>query len=679
MIKASQGDERYRLLFERSLDAIYIGTPDGRVIDVNQAWLDLFGYRKEELAHVHARDFYAEPAEHDDFIQRMAATGFVHDEVRYRRKDGTTFDCERTLIALKDESGAIIAYQGVNRDVTRLRQARAALHDSEQRYHALFEQSLDATFVGTPDGRIIDVNQAWLDLFGYSRGELPNLNFEQLYVKPEDRLDFIRRIVASGNVRDEVLFRKKDGTLFDCERTAATIVDPAGNVIAIQGVNRDITTAKRAAEALRQSEARYRALFEHSMDAIALVSTGGLLLDANQAWLDLFGYAAGDIAVASIEPLYVNPDDHTRLLESLIEHGEVIDDEVQLRRRDGTVMECLRTATMRRDSDGNVIGVQSVVRDISERKRAEQALRRSEERFRSLFEHSMDAIYIGREDGTIIDVNQAWLKLFQYTRARLPDITMSDLYVNAAERGNFLSRMDATGEVQDEVRFKKRDGTQFDCERTAVALRDSEGRTIAFQGIMRDVTQRNRHQEELERLARFDTLTGLLNRRSILERVTDAIHHVRRYRGHLSVLMLDIDHFKRVNDHQGHVVGDRVLATIATLLQQGLRQADVVGRYGGEEFLVVLPHTACAAASHVAERMRRLVAATPMLDATGCHFPITISLGVAEWLHGDTEDSLISRADAALYAAKNAGRDRVMLARDLGTDGRLPPSGTPQD
>lgn len=177
--------------------------------------------------------------------------------------------------------------------------------------------------------------------------------------------------------------------------------------------------------------------------------------------------------------------------------------------------------------------------------------------------------------------------------------------------------------------------------------------------LRQELTKRN---AEYERMASYDTLTGLLNRRAILEKAGEWLHHMRRYNGHLSVAMLDIDHFKRVNDRYGHRVGDRVLAALSSMMQRSIRNTDFVGRYGGEEFLILLPHTDAVGAGVMAERVRASLAGVPMHDAEGATFKVTASLGIAEYIDGDDEDSLLSRADAALYRAKEAGRNRVETA-----------------
>ncbi|TFH34953.1 MAG: PAS domain S-box protein, partial [Dehalococcoidia bacterium] len=112
----SQSESRFRALFEQSMDAIYIVAPDGKSLEANQAWLDMFGYSREDLSTLRAEAVYANPADRANFLRLVSDTGFVKDEERFRRKDGTEFDCERTVVAIADDSGALIAYQGVYRD-----------------------------------------------------------------------------------------------------------------------------------------------------------------------------------------------------------------------------------------------------------------------------------------------------------------------------------------------------------------------------------------------------------------------------------------------------------------------------------------------------------------------------------------------------------------------------------
>jgi len=179
---------------------------------------------------------------------------------------------------------------------------------------------------------------------------------------------------------------------------------------------------------------------------------------------------------------------------------------------------------------------------------------------------------------------------------------------------------------------------------------------------------------DLQRLARRDGLTGLLNRRAMHDLLDAQAALRRRADDRFSVLMIDVDHFKAVNDRHGHATGDRALAHIARLMTQALRAEDRLGRLGGEEFLVLLPGADRRSALAQAERLRLSVRAAPMHDAdVGVDVALTISIGVAEWAGADEDGSrLLARADQALYRAKGLGRDRVEAA-PIGGEGRVVP------
>ena len=173
------------------------------------------------------------------------------------------------------------------------------------------------------------------------------------------------------------------------------------------------------------------------------------------------------------------------------------------------------------------------------------------------------------------------------------------------------------------------------------------------------VLQSKSNQEELERLVNYDSLTGLYNRRSIFRLLDEQIGYSNRYKESFSISVLDIDHFKKVNDTYGHLIGDDVLGKIADILLQQIRGADFAGRYGGEEFILVLPRTELSSAMVIAERIRKSIESVEMQDSDGSTFYITVSQGISAYKPDEDRDSLIARADEALYKAKDNGRNRV--------------------
>ena len=165
----------------------------------------------------------------------------------------------------------------------------------------------------------------------------------------------------------------------------------------------------------------------------------------------------------------------------------------------------------------------------------------------------------------------------------------------------------------------------------------------------------------MTRMAHTDALTEIANRRAAMDRLTQEIARAHRYEGAFSVLLLDLDHFKDVNDRHGHEMGDRVLQAFAELVRDACRDADLAARWGGEEFLAILPETDAEDAHAMAMRIREAVAAASFYDVDA----LTVSIGVATFRPGDTLDDVVGRADRALYIAKEEGRDRVALDPSL--------------
>ena len=431
---------------------------------------------------------------------------------------------------------------------------------------------------------------------------------------------------------------------------------------------RELVKAREDAERERDASQRYLDIVGVML---VVLDTTGRVRHINKKGAEILGYSEEEILGRDWFTAFVPESQRTAVREVFrqLRAGQQTksscysENAVLTRSREERVLAWHNTVV--HDPDGAVVETLGCGEDITERLRMETALSASEEEFRTLFERSMDAIYLVDYDGSNMRVNSSWLKLFGYTGEEVSHLNIIDIYANPADRQDLLKAIARKGNVDDEVRFKKKDGTEFDCARTVTARRDEQGNVRAFQGIMRDVTQQKRDHAELGRLARFDVLTGLLNRRTILEKLDEWVLHVGRYKGHLSVAMLDIDHFKRVNDHYGHQTGDHVLADTAQAMQRGARLTDFAGRYGGEEFLVVLPKTDASGAALMAERIRASLQAMPMHGAEGKPFHVTVSIGIAEWCDGEDVDALIGRADAALYRAKATGRNRVEIAAPI--------------
>lgn len=304
---------------------------------------------------------------------------------------------------------------------------------------------------------------------------------------------------------------------------------------------------------------------------------------------------------------------------------------------------------------------QALAAEVNSRKAAHDALQASEQRYRLLVEATPFPIAISRiEDGRIRFLNPAAGRQFELDPSRAGDHNAIEFYADPSVRREFVDRLHANGRVQRfETRMRSARGTVFWAELTATQL-TYEGEACAFVAIT-DISARKDVERSLRHLAETDPLTGLWNRRKFFELLDIEQARVHRYERPGTVLSLDIDHFKAVNDRHGHAVGDAMLVHFARLIRQQLRQVDIVGRVGGEEFAVILPETDRHAAWQVAEKLRAIVEATPLVLESGQKIPVTVSLGLAVLEGGSNTDTVMLAADQALYRAKSLGRNAIAV------------------
>jgi diguanylate cyclase len=212
-------------------------------------------------------------------------------------------------------------------------------------------------------------------------------------------------------------------------------------------------------------------------------------------------------------------------------------------------------------------------------------------------------------------------------------------------------------------------GSQAWIEIYTYPIFEENGKVVNVIEYTRDITKRKKTEAErdslvdkLQYLYRTDELTGLLNRRALIEELEDEVRRTKRYKSDLSLIICDIDYFKEINDNFGHDIGDRVLQNVSALIKEALRNTDIIGRYGGDEFLLILPETSIGGAKEIAERIRLAIKGFELQMEGNKAIRTTVSLGVAEF-NADKEDinGLIKRADNALYMAKGRGRNRVYI------------------
>jgi len=579
-------------------------------------------------------------------------------------------ELQRRLQAELDERGRI--ERALRDSETRARHAEARLRQA-------IESVSDGFAFWDANDDLVLANQRYRDLYpALADHILPGVSFAEL----------ARRLAWSGCVpeavgREEawVSERVARSRMGDSEPFERQLTDgrwlrvsdrrtAEGDLVTLHS---DITELKRQAEELREREAQLRGIIDNIPGVVyrrVRHPDGRITYPYHSPQIELrHGFDAE--AVAADPKLLqdaVHPDDRPAWLAA-IEHSAsqltpfAGDFRILLRGGEFHWFRTLATPTLR--DDGTVVW-DGVSIDVTELKATEQALRESEERYRRLVEAGPIALLIHR-NGRVSFANARALELFgTHTPADLVGRPLASLVHPDDQRllqapREYEPRSDAALEPG-EARILRLDGRTVEVEAVAVPI--SEQGEASIQVVLLDITERKRVEERVRHLAHHDSLTNLPNRTLLLDRLRQALREARRDQGRIAVLMLDLDHFKAINDTLGHPVGDRVLCAVADRLRTTVRECDTLARFGGDEFTLVQTRLhEPGGAGVLAAKIVASLAEPFLID--GRELRTTTSIGVAVCPeHGTEPEPLIEHADVALYRAKAGGRNRVEFFGD---------------
>ena len=425
-----------------------------------------------------------------------------------------------------------------------------------------------------------------------------------------------------------------------------------------------------AEEALRSSEAKFRGLFESIAEGVYQSAPDGRLLSVNPAFVAMLGYSSvKELCLQPAEALYWNPADRAEFTRRMEAEGEIRDAEFLMRRRDGQQLVVLENARTMRDAAGLIIGYEGTIANITERKRAEQAIFAEKERAQVTLESIGDAVISTDAEGRIEYINPVAETLTAWTlaEARGQPIAAVLKLVNELTREPIENSLTGalgrseTGAPADHAVLITRTGSEVAIQESAAPICDRGGRVIGAVVVFHDNTRERRLKRALSWQASHDALTGLINRREFDNRLHAALLSAQRGEGSYALLYIDLDQFKLVNDTCGHQAGDRLLRDVTGLLQTRVRASDTIARLGGDEFGVLLEGVTLEQATRIAEGVRQTIREFRFVWGTNT-LSVGASIGIVQ-IRAETENAttVMSAADIACYAAKDAGRNRIHL------------------
>ena len=670
--------------------AIVATDPRGIITVFNPCAEALLGYRAEEVIGKQTPALFHDPDEvrrHAEVLSKelgeIVVPGFDvfviktretrapdENEWTYIRKDGQRIPVLLSVTAFTDADGNISGYLGVATDITERRQAAAKLAASQQR----MELALAGADLGLLDwdiatGRFVQ-NERFLEMLGYVKDELRiDAEVFNWLIHPADRAQ-VNAALASHFKGETPSYEaehrsrhKDDHWVWILARGKVVERDADGRALRMVGTVLDISERKHNEAALKAREARLANLIGSLQELVFVVDTEGRITEYHLPPSFSFP-VVGEAALGN----YFADSLPDQLSDFVAEAMVAIFADAQARTHEFTVLVNDRehffhvTMSQLSGSGKYASGFLALVRDVSERKRAEQ-----EQRIAAIAFESQEGMVITDANGLILRINQAFTEITGYTAeeavGRRTSLLSSGRHDKAFYEVMWRSIAES-GSWQGEIWNRRKNGVIYPQWLTITAVKQDDGTVTHFVGTQVDITERKEAEMEIERMAYYDSLTQLANRRLLLDRLQHAMAFSARSGQEGALLFLDLDNFKTLNDTLGHDMGDLLLQQVSRRLVASVREGDTVARLGGDEFVVMLEglsENRLEAATQAELAGKKVLAALnkPYMLAEHEHVSTPSIGGTLFFGHQHTADELLKQADLAMYQAKAAGRNAL--------------------
>ena len=538
---------------------------------------------------------------------------------------------------------------------------------SELLARSILDQAGEAIVVCDEAGKIIRANGLALEVCG-DNPLLKPFNEQFRLQVAETGEYFSVDTTLQGRLLDtiEVELKKSDQQVFNLILNATPLKSVQGRIIGCVVTLTDFTERKRAGEALRHERDRTQSYLDTAETIMVVMDVEGRITTINRKGCQVLGCSEDELlgqpwSCTTLRHQAAREEaelDFSRLIAGEMDTAAY--HETPLMTRGGEVRQIAWHDAVLRDDQGVIIGVLKCGEDITKRKEADEKLHL----LARVFEHSGEAIVITGPDSTILAVNSTFTRLTGYSQEDAVGKNPRILQSGKEPREFYVAMWDSLSKRncwQGELWNKRKDGSLYPKWLSISAVRNDQGEVLNYIGSFTDISERMQAAHRIEHLAHHDPLTNLPNRFSLVGKVSQALELAKRSMSQLSLLVIDLDQFKKINDSLGHQVGDVLLYHVAERLLESVRSIDIVARTGGDEFVVVLQqiHSEFAAAQ-IAGKIQQNVAQAIQLEGHTLH--ITPSIGISVFPYdGETVDELMKNADLAMYHAKAKGRNNYQF------------------
>jgi len=551
-----------------------------------------------------------------------------------------------------------------------LREAQVTLEESRNRYVDFYDFSPVGYVTLNGSGVITEINLTGAMLFGVQREHILKRRFAQ-FAAPEcvDRWHrYFASVLREGTKQPvELALLRAGGTRLYVQLDCLRLLKE-GKAPVVRVALTDISERKYAEAALSEQEEFFRLIAENLGDFIAVLDLAGRRLYNSPSYRRFFGDPNDLLGTDSFAEIH--PDDRARVMQAFTETvhsgvGQPMDFRFVL--ADGRVRQMESRGGVIRDAEGRVARVVVISRDVTEQKEIEQQLRIAATAF-----EAQEGMFVTDANAVILRVNRAFTEMTGYSAEEAVGETPHLLYSGHHDAA-FYCRMweciNRAGAWQGEIWNRRKSGEVYPEWLNITAVKDRAGVLTHYVGTMMDITQRKASEEEIRFLAFYDHLTGLPNRRLLMDRLQQALVTSARSGRAGAVLFVDLDNFKELNDTYGHDQGDILLQQVSRRLSACVREGDTVARMGGDEFVIILEELSevsdAAAAQAEAVGNKILFALNQLYDLAGQSHRSTPSIGIALFrAQNESIETLLKHADLAMYQAKSAGRNTLRFYSD---------------